>query len=147
MPRRAVDERADHRIAGQLGSDEQAAAGLCVGEQQELFTIADGSGAESGADAARTAAGVRNLDPAQHQLDLDEVPRAVAAAASTGREDTEHTSSATGSTVDRASGATADDAQRQAAAATRVATAAAWGHMGQAKPADPAVDGQGSLFT
>ena len=117
------------------GLDRDTAAP--VGEQQELFTIADGSGAESDADAARTAAGVRNLDPAQHQLDLDEVPRAVPAAASTGREDTEHTtSSATGSIVDRASGATADDAQRQAAAGTRVASAAAAAQQADTAPED-----------
>ena len=58
------------------GLDRDTAAP--VGEQQELFTIADGPGAETDADAARTAAGVRSLDPAQHQLDLDGVPRAVA---------------------------------------------------------------------
>ena len=117
------------------GLDRDTAAP--IGEQQELLTIADGSGAESDADAARTAARVRNLDPAQHQLDLDEVPRAVAAAASTGREDTEHTtSSATGSIVDRASGATADDAQRQAAAGTRVASAAASAQQADTAPED-----------
>ena len=82
------------------GLDRDTAAP--IGEQQELFTIADTAPdptrPEPDADAdcpRRPPRGVRGLDPAQHQLDLDGVPRAVPAAASTGREDTEPTTSST----------------------------------------------------
>ena len=77
------------------GLDRDTAAP--VGEQQELFTIADTArAADTDADsAATTAQRMRGLDPAQHQLDLDGVPRAVPATASTGRDDSEQAASST----------------------------------------------------
>ena len=69
------------------GLDRDTAAP--IGEQQELFTITDtapDTEPDTAPDtdaAATTARGMRGLDPAQHQLDLDGVPRAVPAAAST----------------------------------------------------------------
>jgi conjugative relaxase-like TrwC/TraI family protein len=124
--------------------DRDTAAPL--GEQQELFTIADGESArnpdadiDSGATNAR---GVRGLDPAQHQLDLDSVPRAVPATPSTRREDTKHTTlKPTGSTVGGACEATVDDAQRRAAPATRGAATTP-----RAEPPGTTPDGYVELF-
>jgi hypothetical protein len=99
------------------GLDRDRDTAAPIGEQQELFTT------DADDAAATTARGVRGVDSVQHQLDLDGVPRTVPAAASTRREDTEHnTSSTAGSAVGRGSDATADDAQRRAAA-TRGAAA------------------------
>jgi hypothetical protein len=129
------------------GRDRDTTAPL--GEQQELLTITNtapdtepDTAPDADADCAVTIArGVRGLDPAQHQIDRDGVPRAVPATGSTGREDIEHTtSSTTGSAVGRASDATAGDAQRRAATTTRGAAA------GPAEPPGVSPDDYAELF-
>ena len=102
------------------GLDRDTAAP--VGEQQELFTIADPSPTPSPTRPTRatTAAGVRDLDPAQHQLDLDErAPRRSRCRIDRARghraHDVEHHRQHRRPSVR----ATADDAQRRPPQATR----------------------------
>jgi len=125
------------------GLDRDTAAP--IGEQQELFTI-PGEEHDTEADAgvncaAKAAQGIRGLDPAQRQFELDGVPHAVPVTASPGQEDTEH---ATARTAGRASAATSeatvDDAQRQATAACSTAAAA------PTEQPDTAPDGYAELF-
>ena len=99
------------------GLDRDTAAP--IGEQQELFRLPDGEHAtdepEAGADSAATPAGgaVRGLDPAQQQLDLDEVPRAVPAAAPTGARTPRARPRATAASASRGVTAGPADAQRR----------------------------------
>ena len=146
---REVQERA--AFAGdeleRRGRDRDTAAP--VGQQQELFAIADhepdtepDTEADTQTDtvvnvAAATAQTIGGLDPAQQQLDLDEVPRAVPAVIG-GAGRTAHT---TATPAERASEAIVDQAQHQAVPATRGAAAAA-----PADHADSTADGYVALF-
>lgn len=120
--------------------------GTPVGEQQELFTLTDeerdigtDSQAEAGTDVdTATAQTMRGLDPAQQQLDLDDVPRAVPAVAPTGHV---ATSQAADIAADRTAEASAEGTQHQAATAVRGAAAAV-----PTGRADSAADSYTELF-